>query len=112
MLNWFRKKRTEEPGKVVVTVTEPLAQDVPSELSREASSDGLTTERGEPIVVEATEQQEVEIPRDKIAARAYEIWVRRGQQPGSSVQDWLDAEAELRAEYQDHHPEPLPTQPR
>jgi hypothetical protein len=41
----------------------------------------------------------LKIPHDKIAMRAYEKWVKRGHKPGSQLQDWLEAEAELRAEY-------------
>jgi hypothetical protein len=41
----------------------------------------------------------VKIPHDKIAMRAYEKWVKRGRPNGSDVQDWVEAEAELRAEY-------------
>jgi hypothetical protein len=36
-----------------------------------------------------------------IEARAYEIFVRRGRQPGNPVDDWQRAEAELRAEMTD-----------
>ena len=39
------------------------------------------------------------IPHDKIAMRAYEKWVKRGQPQGSEVQDWLEAEMELKTEY-------------
>src|SRR5438105_6680505 len=39
-----------------------------------------------------------DIPSDQIARRAYEIWVRKGQPAGTADQDWLEAEAELRAE--------------
>jgi hypothetical protein len=39
-----------------------------------------------------------QIPHDKIATRAYEKWCKRGQPQGSQQQDWLEAEAELRAE--------------
>jgi hypothetical protein len=49
--------------------------------------------------VPAKPKKSVEIPSDKIAARAYEIWVMRGKPVGTSHQDWLDAEAELRALY-------------
>jgi hypothetical protein len=42
---------------------------------------------------------ELKIPHDKIAMRAYERWVKRGRRHGSDVQDWLVAEAELKAEY-------------
>jgi hypothetical protein len=39
------------------------------------------------------------VPHDKIAMRAYEKWVKRGRQHGRDKQDWLEAEAELRAEH-------------
>jgi hypothetical protein len=38
------------------------------------------------------------IPHDKIAKRAYEKWCQRGCKHGTHQQDWLEAEAELRAE--------------
>jgi hypothetical protein len=41
---------------------------------------------------------QVKIPHEKISMRAYEKWVKRGRPQGSAVQDWLEAEAELRAE--------------
>jgi hypothetical protein len=41
---------------------------------------------------------QVQIPHDKIAKRAYEKWVQRGQPHGTDIQDWLEAEAELRSE--------------
>jgi hypothetical protein len=41
----------------------------------------------------------VKIPHDKIAMRAYEKWCKRGCPHGSDMQDWMEAEAELRAEH-------------
>ena len=38
------------------------------------------------------------IPHEKIAMRAYEKWCQRGCMHGTHQQDWLDAEAELKAE--------------
>jgi hypothetical protein len=38
------------------------------------------------------------IPHDKIAMRAYEKWVKRGRPQGTEMQDWIEAENELRAE--------------
>lgn len=38
------------------------------------------------------------IPREKVAQRALEIWIRKGRPAGTSEQDWVQAEAELRAE--------------
>ena len=56
---------------------------------------------------------ELEIPRDKVAQRAFEIWIRKGRPFGTSDADWLHAEAELNAELR-HAPEnePLPNKPR
>ncbi len=54
-----------------------------------------------------------EIPHDKIAARAAEIWERNGHPHGQDVQNWMEAEAELRAEFAaDPDPEPLPRKSR
>jgi hypothetical protein len=41
----------------------------------------------------------VKVPHEKIAMRAYEIWVKRGRPHGTDRQDWMEAEAELRAEF-------------
>ncbi len=40
----------------------------------------------------------VRISHEKIAMRAYEKWVKRGRQHGGHEQDWMEAEAELKAE--------------
>jgi hypothetical protein len=40
-----------------------------------------------------------EITSDMIAQRAHEIWVRRGCRPGEDEQNWMEAERQLRAEY-------------
>ena len=55
----------------------------------------------------------VDLPHDKIEARAYEIWVRKGKPPGQDLQNWTEAEAELRAEFAAHpDPELPPRKPR
>ncbi len=55
----------------------------------------------------------IDIPRDKIAARAAEIWDRKGRPHGQDVQNWMEAEAELRAEFAANpDPEPLPRKSR
>ena len=41
----------------------------------------------------------VKIPHEKIAMRAYDKWVKRGCEHGHHHEDWMEAEAELRAEY-------------
>ena len=40
-----------------------------------------------------------QLPHDKVAMRAYEKWVKRGCMHGRDMQDWLEAENELRVEY-------------
>ncbi len=72
-------------------------------MSRTASSSTTATTRsqaqGQSASTPATQQQHTQVPREKIAARAYEKWVQRGRpQSGSDTQDWLEAEAELKAE--------------
>lgn len=38
------------------------------------------------------------LTHDMIAKRAYEKWCKRGRPIGSPMQDWLEAEAELKRE--------------
>ncbi len=38
------------------------------------------------------------VPREKIAMRAYEKWLKNGCQDGCDLQHWLEAETELKAE--------------
>jgi len=45
-----------------------------------------------------TSTQTSSIPHEKIALRAYEKWVKRGRPAGTDLQDWIEAEAELKAE--------------
>ncbi len=39
---------------------------------------------------------------EEIRRRAYEIYQRRGNAPGSQAEDWLAAEREIRKRYQQH----------
>jgi len=41
----------------------------------------------------------VKLPYEKVSMRAYEKWCKRGRPHGTDKQDWLEAEAELRAEF-------------
>ena len=75
---------------------------------RLAQADSQTTAPALPPVDEV-----IEIPHDKIAARAAEIWDRKGRPHGQDVQNWMEAEAELRAEFATNpSPEPLPRKSR
>ena len=45
-----------------------------------------------PVEVLAAEELPVE---ERIGARAYELYIRRGNQSGSELDDWLQAEEEI-----------------
>ena len=50
------------------------------------------------VVTPSMAQPAQKIPHDKIQMRAYEKWLKKGRPHGSDVQNWLEAEAELKAE--------------
>ncbi len=55
------------------------------------------------LVEDISPQIETETPdaapsQEDIALRAYEIFLRRGDAPGSDIEDWLQAERELKEE--------------
>jgi hypothetical protein len=55
--------------------------------------------RNENIEDEATSADNGNLePKAEVRRRAYEIYLGRGEQPGSDVDDWLQAERELQAE--------------
>jgi hypothetical protein len=84
MFGWFKKKQNAGP----TTVSAPEA----------------------PLPTPATP---LDIPHDKIVARAYEIWVQKGKPHGQDFENWTEAEAELRAEFAANpDDEPLPRKPR
>jgi hypothetical protein len=35
---------------------------------------------------------------EQVSKRAHDIWVKKGSKPGQDEQNWLEAEAQLRAE--------------
>ena len=85
VIGWL--KRLAQPKEEGIQTVDPTPQ-----------PDRATT-----TVAEATA---ADIPREKIAQRAYEIWVAKGKPAGTSHQDWLEAEAQLRAERQSAGPMP------
>ncbi len=40
---------------------------------------------------------------ERIERRAYELYVQRGNQSGSELEDWLQAEAEIRQNQEDSY---------
>lgn len=47
---------------------------------------------------QATPSKSAMPSHEQIAKRAYEKWVKRGRPNGQHLQDWLEAEAELKKE--------------
>lgn len=52
----------------------------------------------EPIAMDKAAEQQLttSVPELAIRVRAYELYERRGRQDGLALQDWLQAEMELR----------------
>ena len=46
-------------------------------------------------------------PRDDIAKLAYALWEQRGRGHGSDEQDWLNAEEQLRLQYDEWRLQPM-----
>jgi DUF2934 family protein len=51
-----------------------------------------------PPSTQSSNMSPIAIPQEKIAMRAYEKWVKRGRPMGTEMQDWLEAEMELKSE--------------
>ena len=104
---WF--KRSTKPQSAPTRSETPSARPAPPPVE---PTPAHTATAVAPSPVEPTPARVVDIPSDKIAQRAYQKWVDRGHSGGSSDQDWRDAEAELRAEYQTTAAEDLPHRSR
>ena len=88
MFGWFKKKPQTDSTSENTTATAPECP-------------------------QPTHATPIDIPHDKIVARAYEIWVRRGKPHGKDFENWTEAEAELRAEFAANPDgESLPRKPR
>jgi len=56
-----------------------------------------TRQRAPAPVTQKVELKQPAITEDNLRDRAYEIYVKRGSNPGSEIGDWLQAERELMA---------------
>ncbi len=107
MLGWIFGKRTKseqfrqsdrtERNAVIRRIVTAAAETTQKRVDRSANGDVIG-----PFVVHqsATDDPAAsgDIPRDRIAERAYEIWVRNGRPTGTADRDWLEAARELSAE--------------
>jgi Protein of unknown function (DUF2934) len=90
-----RPSRMSDPDGV--TNDSPMSVMSPDTDLSTPSSATEADDRGAPMT-EPPSNAAAELTYDDIAARAYDLWVRRGHAPGSDFEDWLRAESELRDE--------------
>jgi len=64
-------------------------------MASKAEISGSTDQRQPETKVEERERFSQSTSEQKIRQRAYEIYLKRGGQPGSELEDWMQAEREL-----------------
>ena len=118
MLRWIKRRLAQTDSTTTAPTSAPVFQ-APTPAVQEAAPESAPFAPEAPAVpavataAPAPVPKVIDIPRDKIAARAAEIWDRKGRPYGQDVQNWMEAEAELRAEYAANpDPEPLPRKSR
>ncbi len=62
-----------------------------------AAPEAKTPQETAPARKASEEIAKAEPTFDQIRQRAYEIYIARGDEPGSDLQDWLEAERALRS---------------
>jgi hypothetical protein len=108
MLGWLKRLRTRNEPPPAPAAPPPPNPSGFAEGTSPAAARATPPEANVPVV-----PSRADIPHDKIAARAYEIWVRKGKPHGQDFQNWTEAEAELRAEFAAApDPGPLPRKSR
>lgn len=70
---------------------------VPTSSSNRTS--GATAVAVRPTTVKSTSTTRGPMPTyEQVSRRAHEIWIKRGSKHGQDIQNWLEAEAQLKAE--------------
>lgn len=92
----FRQSDRSERNAVIRRIVTAAAKTTPKPAPR-----SLAAEAHGPFTLPAEAPNSADtgdLPRDQIAERAYEIWVRNGRPTGTADRDWQDAVRELTAE--------------
>lgn len=63
-----------------------------------ASGAGRALEKAHPMEKQEDSPMVNRPSEEQIRLRAHQIWLQRGEDPGSDLQDWLQAEEEIRRE--------------
>jgi Protein of unknown function (DUF2934) len=92
----FRQSDRSERNAVIRRIVTAAAETTPKSPQRSTAGEVLG-----PFAVNAgcdDPTKSGDLPRDQVAERAYEIWVRNGRPTGTADRDWQDAMRELTAE--------------
>lgn len=99
-------ERSEQPSRIgkrsVTPATSTSKTSTTSPAATTKSNRAVPPVVPPPIIAEATpsKQPAAYVPtQEEIAARARQIFLSKGSQPGRDVENWLEAEAQLKAEW-------------
>jgi hypothetical protein len=71
-------------------------------MSRSTTTSGTAPQTGKSTqaatMTQPATMTQSSVPSEKVAARAYQKWMQKGCKHGHDRQDWLEAEAEIKAE--------------
>lgn len=103
MMEWLFGKRAKgdqsrqtdrsERNAVIRRIVSAAAETTQKRADRSANGEVIG-----PFAVELDPTASGNIPRDRIAERAYQIWIRNGRPTGTAEQDWQQAVRELSLE--------------
>jgi hypothetical protein len=105
-------KTTRSRRKSDATAAAPAAISAPAEVASITAEGAIETpatnqsrpgdspaQTAAPAFTTVAEIATIELSHDKIAERAYHLYLERGRQPGDPFADWLTAERELRERF-------------
>lgn len=92
-------KKAAGRKKSAGTEPAPASEAKPARTStKKASAQAADAQPKKPAARRATRKKPVEISHEDIARRAHELFERRGGQHGFHLEDWYEAERQLREE--------------
>ncbi len=67
-------------------------------MSRTTTTTGSASQSSKPAGTQPSASTQAGVPLEKIATLAYEKWLKGGCKHGNDQKDWIEAEAELKAQ--------------
>jgi hypothetical protein len=88
-------QRTDD-ARLTTRTTDNMAKKKPSDvLDRPTSADPIEESIDPAAPQDAGDTTAANVDRERVASRAYELYIARGGQHGRALDDWLEAEQEL-----------------